>query len=273
MIQSIERAIAILFAFSIERPSLSSAEVAQLVGLNRTTAHRILGTLEECGVIHREAARQKYGLSPRVLYLSNTFLQLSDIRNAGMAPLTELRDLTRETSALHIRDEYSRVIVSQVESHRELRRTYPNLGEPIPLHLGAPSKAILAFMSSDEIAEYLDQLTSFEPWAHRQSLEHELVGIVKKGYAISFQERAKGIVSIAAPIFDRSGVAVASVNVSGPVAHIGEAERDIFAAVVVRAARDISRALGYSNDVDQETGSSGSVERSEPAVHVKQVAD
>lgn len=248
-VQSVERAFEILFAFSADRPVLGASEIARLIGLNRTTAHRLLVTLEACGVVRRDPPTQKYTLTARVLQFSNTFLQLSGVRAAAMAPMAALRDATNETAALHIRDGFGRIVLAQVESQRELRRTYPNLGDPIPLHLGAPSKVILAFMAPDEIALYLDQttLSGTTPfaWPSREALEEELARIGKQGYAVSCQERSLGVVSIAAPIFDRSGAVVASVNVSGPLSLIGEDERRSYAPLVVHAASDISRALGF----------------------------
>ncbi len=267
-VQSVDLAFEILFAFSVDRPVLGVSEVARLVGLNRTTAHRLLVTLEGCGVVRRDPATQKYTLTARVLQFSNTFLQLSGIRTAAMGPMTALRDATNETAALHIRDGFGRIILAQVESHRELRRTYPNLGEPIPLHLGAPSKAILAFMTAEEIALYLDQtsLSGTTPfaWPSREALEEELARVREQRYAVSCQERSLGVLSIAAPIFDRSGAVVASINVSGPLSLIGEAERAAYAPLVVHAASDISRTLGYlGSESTRHDGRMGSRERTE----------
>lgn len=248
-VQSVVRACDILRVFSVERPVLGVSEIAALLKLNRTTVHRLLVTLESCGMVRRDPNTQKYMVGTLVLQLSNVFLHQSDIRSTALPIITALRDATNQTSALHIREDTSRITIAQAESRQDLRVTYPDLGEPIPLHLGAPGKVILANLSQTEIGHYLNvvplmRTTPRSPTSH-QNLSDELDRIRARGYAMTHQERRSGVVSIAAPIFDAAGRVVASVNISAPLQRISDEQKERFVPLVVDAGREISRGLGH----------------------------
>ncbi|MDQ3549177.1 MAG: IclR family transcriptional regulator [Chloroflexota bacterium] len=250
-VQSVQRAFEILFAFSIETPLLGSSDLARMLGINRTTVHRLLATLESCGAVRQEPLSRKYALSPRLLQLSNVVLRSSDIRAVSIGPLTRLRNSTDETAALHIREGQARIMFMQIESSQELRATYPRVGEPIPLHLGAPSKAVLASMEAVEVEEYVraTPLTGATPFSftEREALLDELARIRERGYAVSRQERRVGIASLAAPVFDATGVVVAAINIIGPLDRLREPELEALAPLVIETAREVSHALGYSD--------------------------
>lgn len=248
-VQSVRRAMQVLSAFSVEHPRLGVAEIAQIVGLNRTTVHRLVATLEASGLIRRDPVSNKYTLSARVLHLADVFLQQSDLRSVAQQPLTTLRDSTNETAALHQREGSYRLVINQIGANRDIRHMYRNIGEPIPLHLGAPGKVILAFSSPAEITSYLDAelLESTTPHSitDPKVLREELEAIAQQGYAVSWEERTLGVVSLAAPIFDATGTAIASVNVSGPSQRIRKSDVRTFIPLVIQAATEISQGLGY----------------------------
>lgn len=252
LVQSVVRAFEILGTFTLETPHLGVSEIAARVDLNRTTVHRLLATLEHCGVIIQDPVSRKYRLSARVLQYANVFLHRSDIRSVALDPMTRLRDETGETCGLHVREHWTRVIIAQVESTQALRMTYPNLGEAVPLHLGAPGRVILAFLPEHQIESYLAQKSLVRLTAHSLTdprvLRHEIEVIRRQGYAVSRQERRQGVVSIAAPIFDRQGQVVASVNVSGPLQRLDDEAVATIAPLVVRAAQDISWGLSHLDE-------------------------
>jgi DNA-binding IclR family transcriptional regulator len=126
---------------------------------------------------------------------------------------------------------------------------YRNIGEPIALHLGAPGKVMLAFAPPAEIAAYLASgplaSTTHHSVTDPEILGEELATIAKQGYAVSWEERTLGVVSLAAPIFDATGAVVASVNVSGPSQRIRKQDVRTFVPLVVGTARGISHGIGY----------------------------
>jgi IclR family transcriptional regulator, acetate operon repressor len=250
-VQSVERAFAILRTFTPERPILSVSEIAIKVGLNRTTTHRLLSTLEKCGVVRRDGNYNGYTVSAQVLQFGNVFFQLTDVRAAALDTMTRLRDWTGQTAALHVREGYFRITIAQVESTQDLRVTYPDLGVRIPLHLGAPGKAILAFLPQEELDSFFDHVPLTRATQYSVTdpdrLKADLCEVRRNGYALTRQERRPGVVSIAASVFDRGSKVVASINVSGSIHRIDESQFKEFIPLVVSAAAEVSERLGYAN--------------------------
>ena len=251
-VQSVVRAFDILYCFTEGEPELSAAEIAARLGLNRTTVHRLLVTLEACHAVQRNPVNRKYGLSPRLVAFSSVLMRRNGLADAARGPILALRDSTGETVALHVAEETTRIVFMQAESPHDLRVAYPRIGEVIPLHLGAPSKAILAFRTEAEIEEYLEQhdLVAATPYSITDStvLRVELKAIRERGYATSFQERREGVASIAAPIFQHDGSPVASINVIAPLSRMDPAQVPEVGKQVMATAAEISRLLGNGGD-------------------------
>lgn len=248
-VQSVERAFAVLRSFTAERPVQGVSEIASALNLNRTTVHRLLATLESCGAVRRDPITHRYTISAGVLQFANVFHQMSNVRDVAYQAMVRLRDATGQTAALHLRESSERVTISQVESNQDLRMTYRDLGLPQPLHLGAPGKVILAHLHPDEIEEYLSRrhLVAFTEYSITDPtrLRAELATILRNGYGISRQERRPGVVSVAAPIFDDSGQVVGAMNICGPVQRVSEEQIDEIIPMVLDAARETSRRLGW----------------------------
>lgn len=247
--QSVRRAADLLFAFSLDRPKQSVAQLAEAVSLNRTTAHRILAALQQVGLVRKDLDSGMYSLGPRILRLSEVFLhQLHDLRAVATPHLVDLRDATGETAALHVRDDFARVVVEQVESKEEVRRTYPDLGEPLSLHRGAPSLAILAFLEAPDQDRYLREAgVQWPDFSERDEpdLRQRLREVRDAGFALSVEDRTAGVISVAAPIFDWTRRVVGAVNASGPVQRISRDEALRLAPIVTSTAAHISADLGY----------------------------
>jgi IclR family transcriptional regulator, acetate operon repressor len=248
-VQSVERAFAVLRSFTPERPVQGVSEIATTLNLNRTTVHRLLATLESCGAVRRDPITHRYTISAGVLQFANVFHQMSNVRDVAHQPMVRLRDATGQTAALHLREGFERVTIAQVESNQDLRMTYRDLGVPQPLHLGSPGKAILAHLCPEEIEEYLTRrrLVAFTEHSITDpgKLRAELERILYNGYAISRQERRPGVVSAAAPVFDGSGYVIGAMNICGPVHRISEPQLLEIAPLVMEAARETSRRLGW----------------------------
>ncbi|MFO7545753.1 MAG: IclR family transcriptional regulator [Trueperaceae bacterium] len=248
-VRSLDRAVAILDAFTPLRRSLTLSDVAQHVGLGTSTSHRLLRSLVAHGLLKRDEASKAYSLGPHVLRLARAAAGALDLRELARPVMIRLRDAAGETVGLHeLRDANHRTVIDQVESHQPLRRTYTGLGEPIPLHQGAPGKALLAFQPAGARAALLErpleaanERTIVDP----DALHAELDDVRLRGFAVSYGERVGGIHTVAAPVFDHAGVAVASLSVTGPAMRM-PAERLLeLAPLVVAAAAELSAALGH----------------------------
>jgi IclR family acetate operon transcriptional repressor len=187
-VQSIDRAAAILRSFSEHRAELTLSEIARTTGLTTSTVHRLLGAMHENQLVRGGAVA-------------------TTLRDAALPTMSALRDEIEETVGLHsLLPTDERVVVDQAESHQPLRRTYTELGLPIPLPYGAPGKVLSAWLlpaRCDAILQReippLTSTTVTEPTV----LRSQFAEIRQRGFAMSLAERTPGIRSVAAACGDR----------------------------------------------------------------------
>jgi IclR family transcriptional regulator, acetate operon repressor len=248
-VQSIDRAVAILTAFTPQQPTIGVVELSRMTGLSRSTTHRLLASLLSHGLVRQVAAGDKYTLGPTVLSLASVADKSMDLRWMAGDLMERLRDLGEETVGLHVyRPPRWRITLDQVESLHALRRTYTDLGRPIPVHQGAPGKVLLAHLPAPVVDRVLaGPMESATPRTvvDPEALRREFEEIAARGYAISVEGRVPGIAAIAVPVFDhRSGVA-AALSISGPTVRLNEARLHHLAGTARQIAQEFSERLGY----------------------------
>jgi len=260
-VQSIDRAVALLASFTRERPIAGVSELARLTGLSRSTVHRLLSTLSNHGMVQQLSGHTAYSLGPRLLTLAETARGHLTLDRQAEPVMTWLRDRTSETVGLHVLDAGpSRRTVAQVESTQALRRTYTDLGSPRPAHLGAPGKILLAFAD-----EELRQRILSSPLRRADGrtpvpvseLRAELARIVERGYATSVEERVRGVVALAVPVRDHTGLVVAALSVSIPAARAGLPQLEATAPLALEAATALSHRLGHGLSTPAHRTTSG----------------
>ncbi len=252
-VEAIERAIRILDAFSVDRPELGVAEVARVLGLKRSTVHRALVTLEAGGMLRQIEVSQKYSLGPKVLSLAHVLQSNLSLETIALPQMRIVRDQCNETVALHLLQDGGRVVVQQVESTHDLRRTYHNIGRVLPLYAGSPGKVLMAFLPDAEVQQLirstglkaLTPLTITDPAAFLK----ELADTRRRGYAISLGEHTQGINSISCPIRDRDGRVIAVINISGPQSRLSVEKMHEYLPALREATRAVSLQLGYREPV------------------------
>jgi DNA-binding IclR family transcriptional regulator len=246
-VQVVERAIDVLFCFATDGGDLGVAEIARQLGVSKGAVHRLLTALKNKALVVEDPRSRRYALGVRVLELSGALLSRLDVRERARGHLQRLRDLTGETAGLAVRAGSHRFYVEQVESRHELRQTL-DFGEPVPLHAGAASKAILANLEPAVVDEILGggalrPLTE-STLTDRQRLHDELECVRRRGFAVSSGERLVESRSIAAPVFSNSGE-VFALNVSGPCSRFSEPVALGWAPRLLESALALSRELGY----------------------------
>jgi IclR family acetate operon transcriptional repressor len=246
-VQSIDRAVAILRCFDARTPDLGISDLARATGLSTSTVHRLLLAMQENGLI-RQTAHRRYAIGPLVAQLAHSGGIPAGLRDAAMPVLRALRDETEETAAVHeLLPTGQRVVLDQVESRHQLRRTYTEFGIPVPLRVGAPGKVLLAFSPPDRQAGVLaGPLTQVLPQTITDPvvLAAQLAEIRTIGFARSMSERTPGIRSVAAPVFDFSGHVIGCLSISGPELRMPPERLEQLGTVIVPAAWSVSELLG-----------------------------
>jgi DNA-binding IclR family transcriptional regulator len=250
----VERAADVLLLFArSDAPQLGVTEIAKALGLSKTSVHRILSSLRNKGIVELDPTLRKYALGPVITNLGFTYLNELDVRKVAAPELTNLSRATQETATLSVRTRHGRAYVDQVTPDREVLMSV-QIGISYPLHAGASSKALLAFLPDDEIERYLeeplDRLTA-RTVTDAGKLRQELTEIRARGWAQSLGERQPGAGSVAAPILDYRSYALAVVSVCGPVDRLAS-EASMCAKQLVAATTRISARMGRPGAVNEE---------------------
>lgn len=245
---SVEKAIDILFCFDAEHPQLRLTDISERVGLHKSTTHRLLSLLKKKGLIVADPESQLYSLGPGVVELAWTVLRQQDLRAVCHPYLEQLRQDTNETVSLYTRMGDKRVCVEEFESGQDIKYSHA-VGLTAPLHVGAPGKALLAFLPPEELETLLPTLplTALTPMTltEPEQLRAELLRTRQRGYAVSSEERSLGASAVAAPIRDWRGKVVAAIGVLGPSQRLTHGVLQELGARVMQVAQQISTTLGY----------------------------
>ena len=245
-IQAIERAVAILNAFSAEDPELGVTELAGRLGLHKSTVHRFMVNLEAAGLVERtRSARYRLGL--RIFELGGLVMQRMNLWDEALPFLEGLVRDTGETGHLAVLDGGEAIYIERVEARRALR--IPSaVGRGYPAHATNLGKVLLADLAPERLRQLLGDrpLGAFTPHTITDpaELEAELERIRAQGFAVDNEEYDEGLRCIGAPIYDHSGHAVAALGIGGPVTRITPERVDVLAELVMTAARGLSRRLG-----------------------------
>jgi IclR family transcriptional regulator, pca regulon regulatory protein len=221
--QSLERGLAILAAFTPDRPSLGVSELARGLGLTRSTAHRYIATLATLGYLLQDEPTRKYRLGPRVLDLGFSMLGSLELREIAAPHLRRLTDITGHTSNLAIRDDTDVILIDRVRGrpgpYHHLEFTL-HVGSRIPAYCSATGKALLAFMPRPDLGQLLDRIDLIQRGPRtvtsKTALLAQLERVRRTGIATNDEELESALRSIAVPVPSRSGVVVAAVNIAIP---------------------------------------------------------
>lgn len=248
-IATVERAADVLLHFTaVPGHDLGITEIAEGLGLPKAAVHRVLASLRSRGLVDLDERTHRYSLGVAAMRLGLSYLDKIDVRQLARPSLQELCQRTGETATLSIPlGKRLRIYVDQVTPDREVIMSV-TLGEPYALHAGASSRAMLAFQSAERINAYLAQgdlevmtpSTIVDPATLRADLLH----IRDVGWAMSVAERKEGAASVAAPVRNHEGHAIAVVSVCGPAERF-LSEVDELRAALLDVTRELSRRTGW----------------------------
>jgi IclR family pca regulon transcriptional regulator len=237
---------------------LGIADIADELGMSRSTTHRYVITLVALGYLEQGASR-KYRLGLRVTDLGMSALNSTGLREHAHPYLEELRQRTSYTTSLGVLDGGEVLYVDRVRSYRRNQGTVDlnlHTGSRLPAYCTAMGKLLLANLPE---AEQKDLIASMKlakrgpnTITSKKALREELDEIKASGFAVNDQELAAGLYSIAAPVRNEARDVVAAVNLA---AHSGvislEELVDALGPHLVSTADRISARLGYRRDDEQ----------------------
>ena len=246
-VQSIERAMAILKAFSTEKEEMGVTELSRQLDLHKSTVSRLLASLQREGLVEENAVTRKYRLGMALVTLGGLVLQRLDVAQTARPLMAALSDTTQETVIVAIIDGYEAVNVAQIPSPQIVKHI-EWIGRRTPLHPTAAGKVLLAYLPADGQEDFIARgLPRYTPntITAPDLLCQELERVREQGFATCREEFEVGLNTIAAPIYDHTGDVVAAVSVSGPAVRLSPERFPSLTEHVLHTARTLSGQLGY----------------------------
>jgi len=248
LIRSVEKAIAILKAFTIEKPELSVTELSQELALHKSTVSRLLTTLEKGGLVQQNPETGKYRLGVALIGLAGLVVAHADVREIARSLLRQLAQETQETVNLAVLDGDEVINIEQMLPDKRQVKNIGWVGRRTPLHCVSTGKVLLAYRSEQEIEQIIAKGLSHrtdKTITDPRRLREELANIRRRGYATGLEELEEGLNAVAAPIRNHEGEVIAAVSVSGPSYRVSPEKIPALAELTVRTAEEISRQLGF----------------------------
>ena len=243
--QAVHRALSLLTAFTDDRTEWKLTPLAEEVGLNPATVHRILGALEKAGFVARSPTTNAYQLGPEMIVLGARALRSVDLRGIARPELEGLAELTGEEVTLETLAGDEVLILDQIRG-RGLLGLGSEVGMRWPVHATATGKVLLAYSGAPLHVPKrgFDRITknTIVSW---DALSAELESICNRGYATNIEELEYGFTAVAAPLLDGDGLAAGAISVGGSVHRVVPDRIPELAKLLLGAASRISNRMGH----------------------------
>ena len=224
-VQSLERGIAVIRSFSADVPRQTLSDVARATGLTRATARRLLLTLVELGYVRTNG--KLFELTPRVLDIGYAYVASLHVNDIAQPFLERFSDHVHESVSVSVLDDTDIVYIARVPTKR-IMTVAIGLGSRFPAFQTSMGRILLAELTDDEIVEVFDRSDRSQTTEHTvddaPALLERIAAVRSCGWALVDQELELGVRSIAAPLRDGSGRAIAAMNVSTHVGRTDETE-------------------------------------------------
>lgn len=245
-VRSVRRAFDILALLREDRPVITLREVTEATGLAKTTALRLVQTLEETGLLSPHASGYTAGPALwRWAYLARAQWEVPQETRKVMR---DLADRLGETVNLFVARGVHRVCVAHEESPHPLRHVV-DVGDEQPLWAGASSKILLRDASEETLRRVA--LASPQGEAHIEQLRAWATEAAERGYAVSSSEFDEGLTAVAVPVTGRTGRVAASLSLSGPSHRFPYEAVERFATELGQGARLVS-GQGFSHPLSSD---------------------
>ncbi len=214
-VQSLERGLAVIRAFSHDRPRMTLSDVARETGMTRAAARRFLITLEHLGYVSSDG--RMFALRPSVLQLGYAYLSSFSLAEIAQDHLEETAEKLHESCSASVLDGPDIVYVARASTNR-IMTIGLSVGTRLPAYCTSMGRVLLAALEQDQLEEYLAHADLRARTGHTitdpDQLRRELDKVRAQGWCLLDQELEDGVRSVAVPIRDGSGRTVAAINTS-----------------------------------------------------------
>ena len=247
LVQSVDRALTILELLA-RTGEAGVTEVAADLGVHKSTAFRLLATLEAHRLVEQVGDRGRYRLGIGNLRLAGATTARLDLVTEARPVCKQLAADTGETVNITVRSETSALYLDQVAGSSAVQ-SHNWVGQHIPLHATSNGKVLLSELDEAEVKEAVRALprVTDRTVTSRAKLAAELLQVREAGYAVAVDELEVGLTAAAAPIRNAHGDVVASMSISGPTFRLDDGKLARVVPMLVAAATEVSHRLGWGH--------------------------
>lgn len=247
MSESLKRGIDALM-FLATRRCAGVTEIAEALGVNKSTAFRMMETLMPDNIVEKNLATAQYRLGPALLKLADRYYSSLSAVAIARQHMERLSELIGESVHLCVVSNNRAVVVDQITCSGILMAN-AKIGSTEPLHCSSVGKCLVAFATDLRRERMLKEIDYEEYTSHtikdKDKFMEEIIKIKNCGYAIDNMELSQDVRCIAAPIFDNKGECNFSLGVSGPISRMTETKVERLIKEITQTAKMISTELGY----------------------------
>ncbi len=244
---SLSRGLAVIRAFSQHRKKLSIAQISHQTGIPRAAVRRCLHTLARLGYVDFD--QRDFALSPKILTLGHAYLSSTPLSASAQPLLDRVAAVAHESCSITILEEDEILYVARSAATSRIMSVDLSIGSRLPAYCTSMGRVLLAHLPAPELAAYFARV-ELRPYTQftltsRDRLGKVLDGVRNDGYSIVDQELEIGLRSIAVPVTDASGRAVAAMNIGAQASRASARHMEQqFLPALRAAARDLGLLLG-----------------------------
>lgn len=247
-VQSIDRALDIVEALSVQPHGMLLKDLSAEVGLHVSTTHRLLASLVSRGYVQKDIETGKYRLTVRLFEIGSRAISGMNLVSISRPYLEQLAAGTGETVHLVARNNDEVVYLYKEDRRESVIHMASFVGLRSPMYRTAVGKSILALLPEEEIRRIWDR-SVIEPLTPNTIVRYDdllenLAIVRQRGWAMDNEENELGVLCIAAPIKDFTNTPIGAISISAPAARMTFSTCERFALKVIASTNAISRALG-----------------------------
>lgn len=245
-VRAIAKACRILDALAEGKRALTLGEIADATGFAKSTAHGLLSSMRNCGLVEQDTAG-RYALGVRLFEYGSAVSSTRNIITLSREPMQALVDATNESASLSMLDRGEALVLTHAEADSSFH-IVSETGAHLPSFCTAQGKVLLSSLPDASVKHIFEtHKTAYTPHtlADADALLSEIKAVRERGYAIENGEFKIGIRGVAAPIRDYHGEIRYAVGLIGMFRRVDSDEFRNAATEVLKTAAAISEALGY----------------------------
>jgi DNA-binding IclR family transcriptional regulator len=246
-VQSVDRALGILETLA-RTGEAGVTDLARGLGVHKSTAFRLVTTLENHGLVEQTEDRGKYRLGIGLLRLAGATTARLDVVQEARPVCRKLAADTGETVNVAVLADRAALYLDQIAGSSALQ-PHNWVGQHIPLHATSNGKVLLGGLDDDQLDDLLGSLPAYTDMTitRKGQLRREVTRVRDQGYAVAVDELEVGLTAVAAPIRNAHGDVIASMSVSGPTFRLGEERVHEVVGLLLAAADEVSHRLGWGH--------------------------